>query len=72
VFGEHPQVITRLLAMATGKPGSWGEGLSDADGLTRLMTWWQVNRNFFVRRLMMAMAARAANEPSDGVSASPG
>jgi hypothetical protein len=76
VFGEHQEILVKMLAIASGMTKAWVRSLSDADGQLLLMTWWTVNKYFFVRRLVQEMAglqaAQRAHERSLGESASPG
>ncbi len=58
VFGAHPGVLIELLAMATDLEHEDIQCLPDADGQTLLVTWWGLNANFFMRRVVLAMAAQ--------------
>lgn len=71
VWGADPELMTRLLAMSTGEPEAWIDSLPDLAGQTLLMSWWTVNRHFFVRRLAKRMAARRARERLTGERSSP-
>ncbi|MDR2186859.1 MAG: hypothetical protein LBE62_02270 [Azonexus sp.] len=61
--------LYELLEAATGKPRDWIEGLQGGEGEALLLTFWTVNADFFVRRLVAypALAARA----SAGAASSP-
>ncbi len=75
VFGDHPDIMAELLAMATRMPRDWVEKLSDEHGQLLMMSWWAANKYFFVRRLVTEMAARQvrdADATSTGESVSPG
>jgi len=71
VFGEEPRLMSALLAIACGREPAWVEGLSDQDGQLLILTWWNVNRHFFVRRLVTELGARAAVRQA-GDASSPG
>ncbi len=58
VFGAHPEVLTQLIAMATELTAEEIGQLPDADGQTLLITWWGLNAGFFMRRIVLAMAAQ--------------
>ncbi len=62
LFGRHPEIIAKLLSLATGQPVHWVEALSDGDGQLLLKTWWSVNAPFFVQRLAQEMGARQAEK----------
>ncbi len=57
-FGKHPETLAELLAMATDLDAEAIKALPDADGQTLLITWWGLNANFFMRRIVLAMAAQ--------------
>jgi hypothetical protein len=71
ILDELQALMTQLLALSTGESAEWVEGLGDLDGQTLLMTWWTVNRDFFVRRLAKQQAARRAKEKLTGERSSP-
>jgi len=58
LFCKDPALIVELIALSTGEQKDWIEGLSDEDGQLLMMTWWRVNKDFFVRRLVTGMVAR--------------
>lgn len=67
VFGQYPEIIDQLLAMACDKPVEWVHGLNDRDGQAVLLNWWDANSSFFFRRLVTegltrAMTKRAASD----------
>ncbi len=67
VFGEEPVILSRLLAIACEREPAWVEALSDQDGQLLLLAWWNVNRFFFVRRLVTELGARTAqHQAGDG------
>jgi hypothetical protein len=62
VFAGHEDVLLELLAMSTGRSTEWLAALGDADGQAVLMTFWAVNSDFFVRRLVARQAGRMRSE----------
>ena len=59
LFGLHREILIHLMSMVTGKSRDWIMALNDKDGMTLMMTFWQVNSGFFVRRLLTRkLAAR--------------
>lgn len=71
LFGQHPDLMVRLLSMSVGKSEPWIDRLSDGDGQTLLLTWWVVNKDFFARRLTTTLVGRRVQEPSAGGRYSP-
>jgi len=74
VFGSHAELLLRMLSLATGKPRDWIESLSDADGQLLTMTFWQVNKDFFTRRLVIeTMAGKLKHKDAvpDGAASLP-
>ncbi len=79
VFGEQPKIMAALIALACSRDQSWVESLSDQDGQLLMLTWWNVNRSFFVRRLVTELGARralhqagAASSPDSSATATAG
>lgn len=71
VFADHSSIVSELIAQSTGETCDWVELLSDAVGQHLLMTFWQVNSNFFVSRLLtrkMATVMPAAQVSAQGDS----
>lgn len=61
LFANHSDALMKLMAVATSLDASVIEGLNDNDGQLLLMTFWAVNKGFFVNRLIMRRAVREAN-----------
>ena len=59
MFEKHHGVVIQLLCMATGKKTEWFDRLSDTDGQSLLMTFWSVNKSFFINRLLIKGTARS-------------
>ncbi|GHU34230.1 hypothetical protein AGMMS50256_27560 [Betaproteobacteria bacterium] len=60
---HHEQLIA-LVALCCGRDRAFIDALTGEDGETLLLTWWMVNKDFFIRRLtrpllVKAMAARS-------------
>lgn len=56
VFSADEHLLTSMLAQAIDRPPEFVAGLSDRQGQDLLMTWWAVNADFFVKRLVAARA----------------
>lgn len=67
MIANHVELVKALVAMSVKRPVEWVAQLGEADGDALLMTWWQVNQNFFIRRVMRrALQERLSASPSDG------
>lgn len=73
IFGQAPDIMVTLLAMACDRAEDWVRQLSDQDGMLIQLAWWSVNKDFFIRRLVTEAGARAmkAVTPSAGEASSP-
>ncbi len=58
VFYTHSDAFLALVAMATGEPESWISGLSGAEGQVLALTFWSVNRRFFISRVVVKSLER--------------
>lgn len=67
LFAEHADLVRDMEAIAADVEPEWVERLSDSDGELLMAVWWQVNGNFFFRRVF----ARAAAEKREKRSAGP-
>jgi len=52
VYAEHGEVLTEALCIVTGEPRARIEALGLDDALQLLRALWEVNRDFFVHRLV--------------------
>lgn len=52
LFGLHAEIVMQAIAIATAKTVEWLDALGDSDGQKLRLTWWSVNRDFFLRRLV--------------------
>lgn len=53
VFSVHIEALIELMAISTGKSEQWISELNDTDGQALLMTFWSVNKAFFINRLLL-------------------
>lgn len=68
LIGMHADSVQAMVALSIGKPAEWVGELSESDGDALLLTWWQVNSGFFVRRVMRrALQQRLEGSGSDGL-----
>ncbi|HHJ11891.1 MAG TPA: hypothetical protein ENK00_01820 [Chromatiales bacterium] len=68
VFGRHADLLLHMITLSTGRTRDWVEALSDADGQLLTMTFWQVNKGFFTRRLVIEAMAGTAQDAADAAS----
>jgi hypothetical protein len=67
IVSEHSTSVVSMVALSCDRPFDWVEGLGEADGDALLLTWWQVNSAFFIRRVMRrALQKRFEESPPDG------
>lgn len=52
IISEHSTSVISMVALSCDRTFEWVEGLGEADGDALLLTWWQVNSAFFIRRVM--------------------
>jgi len=52
VFAEHEATFCELLAAACDKPVGWVYRVRGREGAALFMTFWSVNRHFFLDRMM--------------------
>jgi Family of unknown function (DUF6631) len=69
--GDYSDLFLELIEVSTGKSREWIEALTDADGMTLLSAFWQVNRPFFMRRLLLHSTARMVAERSPSANSTP-
>lgn len=60
VLGRHRDMVSEMIAAAVDRPLEWVRSLDDSDGQLLLLTWWAVNKDFFVRRLVQKLAEQQA------------
>ena len=52
IFYQYQEAFVSLLSMATGKPAEWIKQLKADEGQLLGMTFWSVNRRFFISRVV--------------------
>ena len=68
VFAKHADAYLELIAISIGKSIDWLRTLGGADGDELSLIFWNVNKGFFMRRLVMEAIAR--RQPAEGASVS--
>lgn len=72
LFAAHADLVLQMEALAAGVEPQWVEKLSDPDGELLMAVWWQVNQNFFFRRVFeRAMAERHERRSAGPTSTTP-
>ncbi|MFU8924897.1 DUF6631 family protein [Acinetobacter puyangensis] len=69
-FEDHSTDLSSFLSDSIGKDWEWLEPLTDADMTVLLMSWWQVNKHFFLRaihRNMRHQAKQSAGQTSSSL-----
>lgn len=67
LIGDHNLSVAVMVAQSIDRDLEWVLALGEADGDALLLTWWQVNSSFFIRRVMRrALQKRLEANPSDG------
>ena len=73
LIGRHVDTVAHMVGLAIDRPAEWVQSLGESDGDALLLTWWQVNSGFFVRRVMRrALQDRMAGSGSDGLASTTG
>ena len=67
---ENGEAITRLIALSIGKTPEWVKALPGEAGETLALTWWGVNRRFFIRRLVVYPAIGRTGQTAAGAESS--
>jgi hypothetical protein len=72
LLAMHQDSAIAMVAQACTAEPEWVAGLDDRDGDKLMVTWWVVNANFFIRRVMRraAKAHVARANPPDGPASS--
>jgi hypothetical protein len=71
VCAEHPDATVALLAQASDQPPEWVGMLSAGHGDLLLLTFWAVNADFFLQRVIAALELRRAALATTGPASSP-
>jgi hypothetical protein len=74
LIAEHQDAWLALIAISTGRPVAWIQGLRDGEGMRLSLAFWRVNAGFFMRRLVfggaLAVALKQRVSPSPSASSS--
>ncbi|MBH1476314.1 DUF6631 family protein [Stenotrophomonas forensis] len=57
LLSTHADLVRDMVAQAASVESAWVEGLGDVEGDLLVMSWWEVNAGFFIRRLLARAAA---------------
>ncbi len=68
---EHSGSVLELIARAADVDRAFIDSLSDEDGYLLMQTWWLVNANFFIRRVINRLATDRAFRLPAGVASTP-
>ena len=71
VCAAHPSATIALLAQACDQPAEWVHALPGAQGDLLLLTFWAVNADFFLQRVLAAVELRRAIPAATGPASSP-
>ncbi|WP_394538753.1 hypothetical protein PRJ39_24880 [Lysobacter enzymogenes] len=71
VCAAHPTATIALLAQACDQPAEWVQALPGAQGDLLLLTFWAVNADFFLQRVLAAVELRRAAPAATGPASSP-
>ena len=75
ILVDHAPQMLDAIAISIGQDRAWIEALSGVEGEALALTWWGVNGDFFVRRLMtypaLAASKNAALVAAVGAASSP-
>ncbi|WP_394540180.1 hypothetical protein PRJ39_06320 [Lysobacter enzymogenes] len=71
VCAAHPSATIALLAQACDQPAEWVHALPGAQGDLLLLTFWAVNADFFLQRVLAAVELRRAAPAATGPASSP-
>ena len=58
VFDMHSETLIELMSISINKPTEWFNTLTDTEGQALLMTFWSVNKVFFINRLLLKGIAK--------------
>lgn len=71
VCAQHPDATVALLAQVSDQSVEFVHSLSAAQGDLLLLTFWAVNADFFLQRVIAALELRRATPAATGPSSSP-
>ena len=67
VIGDHGEAVIAAAALVTAKPQAWIEAGDPAEFVELATAIFEVNRDFFIRKLAPLLAGRAKPSPGSGV-----
>jgi hypothetical protein len=71
VCAQHPDATIELLSQASDQSVEFVHSLSAAHGDLLLLTFWAVNADFFLQRVIAALELRRADPATTGPASSP-
>ncbi|WP_031372195.1 DUF6631 family protein [Lysobacter antibioticus] len=71
VCAQHPDATIALLAQISDQPVEFVHSLNAAQGDLLLLTFWAVNADFFLQRVIAALELRRAAPEATGPASSP-
>jgi hypothetical protein len=71
VCAQQPAATVALLAKASDQPPEWVRALPAAHGDLLLLTFWAVNADFFLQRVLAALELKRAAPAATGPASSP-
>lgn len=71
VCAQHPDATVALLAQASDQSPEWVSALGAGHGDLLLLTFWAVNADFFLQRVIAALELRRAVQATTGPVSSP-
>ncbi|WP_408951557.1 DUF6631 family protein [Lysobacter sp. Hz 25] len=71
VCAQHPEATIALLAQTSDQPVEWVRSLPGVQGDLLLLTFWAVNADFFLQRVIAALELRRADPATTGPASSP-
>jgi len=70
-FGACHAEVRELIAIACDQPLDWVSGLKAAEGEVLMALWWDVNTDFFLRRVLQSVRLRKLREVAGLTSSAP-
>ncbi|WP_223619002.1 DUF6631 family protein [Lysobacter sp. ESA13C] len=71
VCAQHPDATVELLAQVSDQPVELVHSLNAAQGDLLLLTFWAINADFFLQRVIAALELRRATPAATGPASSP-
>jgi len=70
LMGNHTETMIKLMAQSVRRKPEWVAALPDGDGQRLFMAFWEVNSDFFMRRLVMTLVSHQP-QPSPSAPSTP-